>query len=190
MKCLSRMRSLVYGSRSNNRALGNRVCIYTYPGGTPSVSKVCVLPLWSGGAGGVPVLSGAGCGGGAPVPLRLQSVCGFCAVPFGQGRQPFLRLSQTIAGRLSAAVCTWFRPGIPTPRFIPPITLAPGVLISSCVSSIQVRANPSLAILAIFNARHMSDWSGCTRTYRLAIIADMVKTYKKLVAAYRVRIGC
>ena len=67
---------------------GSRVCIYTYPGGTPPVAELSVLSLASGGAGGVPGLGGAGHGGGAPMPLGLQRVCGFFAVPFGQGRQP------------------------------------------------------------------------------------------------------
>jgi len=48
------------------------------------------------GAGGVPgsggvgsgVCSPRGSGGGVPVPLRLQLVCGFGAVPFWHGRQP------------------------------------------------------------------------------------------------------
>jgi len=52
-----------------------------------------VLPVGPGcvlGGGGVG--SGVGsqrrAGGGAPIPLRLQRVCGFFAVPFSQGRQP------------------------------------------------------------------------------------------------------
>jgi len=66
------MRSLAYGSRLKNRALGSGVCIYTDPGGTPSVSELWVLSLLSGCAGGVPRLGGAGHDGGALVPLRLH----------------------------------------------------------------------------------------------------------------------
>jgi len=52
-----------------------------------------VLPV---GAGSVPRGGGVGsgvhtlhrAGGGSPVSLRLQRVCGFFAVPFCQGRQP------------------------------------------------------------------------------------------------------
>jgi len=52
-----------------------------------------VLPVE---AGGVPGGGGVGsgirslrqAGGGAPVPLRVQHVCGFFAVPFWQGRKP------------------------------------------------------------------------------------------------------
>jgi len=62
-----------------NRALLSGVCIYTYAGGTPSVSE---LSFSSDGAGGVLGRGGACHGGGAPVPLRLQRVCGFFAVPF------------------------------------------------------------------------------------------------------------
>jgi len=68
-----------------NRALGSGVCIYTYAGGIPPVLE---LSWSSDGTGGDLGRGGAGLGGGAPLPLRLQLVCGFFAVPFGQGRQP------------------------------------------------------------------------------------------------------
>jgi len=45
------------------------------------------------------------------------------------------------------------------------------------------REKPRLAILAIFKARRMSDYSSCTRPHCLAIVADMLKTYKKLDVA-------
>jgi len=74
------------------------VCEYTYRGGKwlhLGHSAPCLTP---GGICGIPgrhgVRSGVGClcqsGGGAPVPLRLQRVCRFFAVPFGQGRHPFV----------------------------------------------------------------------------------------------------
>jgi len=53
---------------------------------------------------------------------------------------------------------------------------------SHFVSSIAAREKPSFAILAIFKARRMSDCSSCTRPHCLAIVADMLKTYKTLVA--------
>jgi len=58
-----------------------------------------------------------------------------------------------------------------------------------CVSSVAVYENPPLAILAIFKARHMSDSSSWTRPPCLAIVADMLKTHKKLDAActYQIR---
>ena len=69
MKSLSHMRSLACGSRLKNWALGSGVCINTYRGGTPFVSELWVLSPSSGGAGGVPGLTGAGHGQGAPVPF-------------------------------------------------------------------------------------------------------------------------
>ena len=51
-----------------------------------------MLPVGAGGAGGMPGRWGVGsgfrtlcwAGGGAPVPLRLQPVCGFFAGDFGK----------------------------------------------------------------------------------------------------------
>jgi len=43
------------------------------------------------------------------------------------------------------------------------------------VSSIEAHEKPSLAILAIFNAKHMSDCSSCTRPPRLGIVAASAK---------------
>ena len=40
------------------------------------------------GGDGLPGRGAAGSGGGASVPLRLERVCGFFAVPFWHGRQP------------------------------------------------------------------------------------------------------
>jgi len=60
-----------------NRALGSGLCIYIYAGGEPSVSELASL---SDGTGGNLGRGGAGFVGGAPLPLRLQRVCGFCAV--------------------------------------------------------------------------------------------------------------
>ena len=47
-----------------------------------------------------------------------------------------------------------------------------------------------LAILAIFKASRMLHCSSCIWPPWLAVVADMLKTYKKLVVASRVRIGC
>jgi len=184
------MRSLAFGSRLKNWALGSGVRIYTYLGGTPSVLELWVFFLPSGGAGGVPGLGGAGHGRGAPVPLRLQGVCGFFAVPFWQGRQLSLWFSWTISGCLSIAAFTLSCPGDTTPRFFSSQTSLRGLWITCCISSMPACKNPSLAILAIVKARRMLDCSSCTRPSCLAIVADMLKTYKILVAASRVRIGC
>jgi len=183
------MRSLAYESRLKNRAQGSGECIYTYLGDTPCVSELWVISLSAGGAGGIPGLSGASRGGGAPVPLLLQWVCGFFAVRFCQGRQPSIWFSWTIAGCLSIAAFTLSCPGNTTPRFFSSQTLACGFLISCCISPIAARKNPSLAILAIFKARRMSDCSSCTWPPGLARVVDMMKTYKELVAASTVRNG-
>jgi len=60
-----------------NRVLRSGVCIYIYEGGTPSVSE---LSWSSDGPGGDSGQGGSGLGGGSPLPLRLQHVCGFFAV--------------------------------------------------------------------------------------------------------------
>jgi hypothetical protein len=73
-----------------NRALGRRVCIYTYAGGVPSVSE---RSSSSHGAGGDSGRGGTRLGGGGPLPLRHQRVVGLFAVPLGQGRQPSLWFS-------------------------------------------------------------------------------------------------
>jgi len=112
------------------------------------------------------------------MPLRLQRVAGFCAVPFGHGRQPSVRFSQIISRCLSIAAFTSVCPGNSTPLFFSSRTSGGGFLIRNCVSAIAARANPPLAILAIFTARRMSDCSSCTRPPCLAIVADMLKTYK------------
>ena len=57
-----------------------------------------------------------------------------------------------------------------------------------CVSSIVVRENSPLAILAIFKASRMLDCSGCTRPPCSAIVADMLKTNKILGAASKKKI--
>jgi len=49
---------------------------------------------------------------------------------------------------------------------------------------------PFISHFPIFKARRMSDCWSCTRPPCLAILADMLKTYKKLVAASWGRFGC
>jgi len=78
-----------------------------------------------GGSGGFPGRGGLGCGvrclcpsgGGAPVPLRLQHVCGLLSVPLWEGRQPSVGFSRTIAGCLSILSFTFWNPGNCTPHF-------------------------------------------------------------------------
>jgi len=134
------------------------------------------------GTRGVLGRGGAGSGGGAPVSLRHRHVCGVFPVPFWQVKQPSDPFSLTSAGCLSIAAFTFLCPGHSTHRMLSSRTSVQGFLIRNWVSSIVVRKNPPLAILAIFNARRMSDWSGCTRPACLDIVADMLKTYVKLDA--------
>jgi hypothetical protein len=62
-------------------------------------------------------------------------------------------------------------------------TSAQGFLRSYCAISIAVHKNPPLVILVIFRAKRMSDCSSFTRRPCLAIVADMFKTYVKLVVS-------
>ena len=187
-KSLSLLRSFAYASWLKNQALGRGVGVYTYPGGTPSILDTCAAWLLLGGtdgvSGGSGIGSGVGClshsGAGAPVPLCLQCVWGFCAVPFWQGREPSVWSSQSMAGCLSIAVFTLLCPGNSTPHFFSSRTSARGFLIGNCISCTVARDNPPLAILAIFKARHMSDCSSCTRPPCLAIVADMLKPNKEI----------
>jgi len=72
-----------------------------------------------------------------------------------------------------------------TPRFLSSRTLERGSFIWYCVSSVVAREIPPLAISAIFKARCLSECSSCTLPPCSAIVADMLKTYNKLVAASR-----
>ena len=164
---------------SKHRGQWRRVCIYPYAGGTPSVLE-CLSS--SDGIGGIP-------GRRATVPLRQQRVCALFAVRFWQGRQPSIWFLRTIAGCLSMAVFTLLCQANSTPRFFSSQTSARGFFISCCVCSIAVRGNPPSAILVIFKARLISECSSCTRPPCLAIVADMLKTSKKLVATSKVRFG-
>jgi len=101
-------------------------------------------------------------------------------MPCWQGRQPSVWFSRSIARCLSIAASTFLCPGESTPHFFSSRTLAQGLLINNCVSPIAAHENPPLAILAIFKARRMSDYSSCTRPPCLAIVADMLKTNKEI----------
>jgi len=169
-----------------NGALGSRVYTYTYVGGTPSVSA---FSSSSNGTGGVPARGCAHRGGDAPVPLRLLRICAFFAVPLGQQRQLSGWFSRTFPGCLSISAFTLLCPGNLTPHVFSSQTLAQSFLISCCVCSIAAHENPRLAILAIFEARRMSECSSCTRAPCLAIIADRLKPSKILVTTCKVRYG-
>jgi len=183
------MQFLVYVSRLKHRALRSAGCIYTYPGGTPSISERWVVSLWSGRTGSVAGGGGAHRDGGAPVPLGLQRVCGCFAVPLWLGRQPFVWFSHTIARCLSIAAFTLSRPRNITPTFFSSRPSAGCYLNCCCVSSIKAWETLPLAISTIFKARRMSECSSCTWPLCLAIVGDMLKTYKKVFAASKVRFG-
>jgi len=147
-----------------------------------------VLPVGAygvlgGGGVGSGICSLRQAGGGPPVPLRVQWVCGFFEVPFWQERQPDVWFWRSIARCLCITAFTFLCPGKSTPRCFSSRTSARGFFMRYFVSSIAVREKPSLAILAIFNARRMLDCSSCSRPPCLAIVADMLKTYKRLVDA-------
>jgi len=78
-------------------------------------------------------------------------------------------------------------PANTTPQFFSFRTSAGGFLICCSISSIPAPKNPPLPIVAIFKVRCMSECSSCTWHPCLTIVADMLKTYKKLVAASKVR---
>jgi hypothetical protein len=115
--------------------------------------------------------------------LRLHHVCGFFAVSFWQGRHPADWFRRSIARCLSIAAFTYSCPGHSTPRFCSSRNLARGFLISNCVSSFPAREKPSIGIFALFKSRRMSDCYNCTRPPCLALVADILNSKKKLVAA-------
>jgi len=166
------------------------VWIYTYLDGTTSVSEApapSLSPVGSGdNAGGSCVGIWFSCpsqsGGGAHVPFRLMSVCGFCAGRFWPGGQMSVGSSQTAAGCLSIAAFPFLSAGNWSPHFFSSWTPARDFSNRIYISHIVVHRKPPLAILAIFNPRCMSECSSCTRPPCVAIVADMLKTEKKLVA--------
>ena len=167
------------------------VCIYQYPDSKPSIWKVWALSFPLGISAGVPGsgpdVSGVGCvrqsGGHAPMPLHLQRVWGFGGVPLWQGRQLSIWFSPTIARCLSIAAFTCLYSELSSPCLLSSWISAQGFLLRYCISSNTVRKIPPLAILATFKARHMLDCSSCNQPPCPAIVANLFKTYKKLVTA-------
>jgi len=177
--------------KSEKSAQGWDVCEYAYLAATLTISENWAPRFLPVGADGVSgrggVSSAVGClhrsGGDVPDPMCLHRVCGLFAVPLWQGSHLAVWIWRNIAGCLSVAAFTFLRPGNSTPHLIFSQTSAWGVLICNCISSIEAHKHPPLAILPIFKARRMSDCSSCTRPPYLAMVADMLKTYKELVAA-------
>ena len=63
-----------------------------------------------------------------------------------------------------------------------------GFLVCCCTSFIAAHKNSPMAILAIFEGRCVSDCSSCTRWPCLAIVANRLISYKKVVAASKGKI--
>jgi len=132
-------------------------------------------PLWSPHSA-----SGGGrCTSSFASPVCLRILCGAILARKAAGRLVMTKHCWVSLYRSLHLLC----PGNSTPRFFSSWTSAHGVLMRYFMSSIAAREKPSLAIVAIFNARCMSDCSSCTRPPWLAIVADMLKTYKTLVDA-------
>jgi len=121
--------------------------------------------------------------GGAPVYLRCQCICEFNMGPVWKRRHPAVWFWQSIAVCLSIAAITFLCPGNSTPHFFSSWTLAWRFLIRDCISSIATCEILGEVILAISKARRMLDCSSCTRPPCFALVADILKSCKTLVAA-------
>jgi len=107
----------------------------------------------------------------------------------GKQRDPAVWFWRSMVGCPSLAACTILCSGNSKPRFYSAQASGQGFLIRYCVSLIAAHENPPLSILALFRARRMFDYSSCTRPPCLAIVADMLETYKKLLAPLTMRFG-
>jgi len=175
-KLFSSLWSLAYASRLIHWALGRGVCIYTYPGGTPSISVLQAPSLPKARTCGVPGAGVTGSGGGTPSPLRIQWVCGFFPQPFRLGRQPSIWYARTIAGCLPIAAITILCQGKSATHIFSSRNSAWAFSTRSCLAYIAAHNYSPLAILAMFNRWHMSDCSSCTRPPCIPIVVDMWKT--------------
>jgi len=124
------------------------------------------------------------CAGSFAPPVYLRILC--CGIV--AWKAAIHTIVETIAGCLSIAAFTFFCPGNSTPHFFTSWTSVQGFVNNCCVSPIAARKNPLLVILAISKLRRMSDCSSCTRPPCLTIVAEMLKTYNKLVAASKRKI--
>ena len=178
-------------SRVQNSAQGRDVCEYSYPAGKLTIWArwaAQLLPVRVGGVSGRDgVSSRVGylrrLVGGAPVPVHLHCVCRFFAVPLWQSRDPAVWFWGSIAKYLSILVFTFLCQGRSTPRFVSSWATVRGIIIRNCVSTTAPCENTPSAVFTIFKARRMLDGSSCTWPPCPAIVADMLKTSKKLVAA-------
>jgi len=173
--------------------MGSAVFLCKYLGCKPSNSEHWMLWLSQCsvcGTGDIQGGDGIASMSGTPVSFRLQGISGCCSVPCWQSRKPSVEISQTMAGCLSIPALACLYPGNKTPQFISSRTLVGLFFMMYCQLSLTVRENTHLAILATYNARRMSDCSSCKWPYCFLIVADIMKTYMKLVGAskYEIRL--
>jgi len=108
--------SWAYATGIKDSARAWNVFQYPYCSGKLTIWEHWAPALILGTKGGVPGRCGIGSGvgslrrsgGGAPVPLHLQSICGFFAVPFWQGRHPSVWFWRSVAGSLSIAATPFY----------------------------------------------------------------------------------
>jgi hypothetical protein len=120
-------------------------------------------------------------GGGSTLPSHLQHVCGFCAVSFWHWRQPSVKFSRTIARCFSNAACSSPSPGNWTPCIFGYRTVSPGSLSMHCISCSVVCETLPVIMLAIFNARSVSDSSICSWPPYQVLLPHMLKRTKKSI---------
>ena len=176
---------------SKNSAQWRAVSDYIYPARKLTIWEIWPPEMLPFGEGGMVGTGGVGSGVGSPrrtgecasVSLRLQRDCSLLVVTFWQGRQPDVWFWRSIAEYLCIAAFPYSYPKNSTPHVFSSWTSAGGFLMRYFVVSVAAHENPSLAIVAIFNARCMSDCSSCTRPPCLAIVTEMLRTYKTLVGA-------
>jgi len=196
IKSFSRLLSFPSASWLKNWEFQWGVAIYASSGGTSPIYETGAHWFSQGGAGGIPDAGAVGScirilhqsGWDALVTLHLHHVCGFRGVAMWQERQPSVWFSQTIAGCLSITPVTILSTANWAPWIFSSQTLVWHFMITNWYCSNAVREYPPLAVMAIFEARCMSDCSSCTQTPCLAIVADMLKTFWKLVAASKYEI--
>ena len=141
--------------------------------------------------GGVLRSGGIGCGvralhrsgWSAPVPLPIQRSCGFFGVPFCQERQPDIWLWRSNTGCLRIATFTFLCPENSSARSFSACTSALGLLMRYFISFLVAWEKPSLFMLAILHHGQMLECSRWTRPPSCAKVAEMLITYRRLVAA-------
>jgi len=102
---------------------------------------------------------------------------------FAIERHPAGWFLRDIAGYLCMVAFIILCPGHSTPCFFTSRIPAQCCSVRYCVSFNAACENTLLAFLAIFKAREMLDSSRGTRPPRITIVADLLNTYKQLVAA-------